>query len=65
MTSPDRLSLGLVIAGLLCCAALVLLSTGLAAAALGVVRHHWGWLAAVAGVLIVAGVRRTARAGGP
>ncbi len=65
MTSPDRLSLGLVFAGLLCCAAPVLLSTGLAAAALGVVRHHWGWLAAAAGVLIVAGLRRASRAGGP
>lgn len=65
MTSPDRLSLGLVIAGLLCCAAPVLWGTGLAAAALGVVRHHWGWLAVAAGVSIVAGLRRAAHAGGP
>jgi hypothetical protein len=63
VTSPDRVSFGLVIAGLLCCAAPVLLGTGLATAAWGVVRHHWGWLAAGAGVLAAAGLLRAGRAG--
>ena len=64
MTSPDRLSLGLVIAAILCCAAPALLATGLGAAALGAVRHHPGWLAA-AGALTAAGLWRAARAGAP
>lgn len=64
MTSPDRLSLGLVIAVILCCAAPVLIGTGLAATALGVVRQHWGWLAAGSGLVAVAVFLRRARAGG-
>lgn len=51
MTSSDRTSLGLVIAAILCCAAPVLVATGLATAALGAVRQHWGWF--VAGFVLV------------
>lgn len=61
MTSPDRLSLGLVGAVVLCCAAPVLVGTGLAAAAVGVVRQHWGWFAAgigLAALAVFSGVRR-------
>jgi hypothetical protein len=54
VTSPDRMSLGFIAAAVLCCAAPVLVGTGLAAAALGLVRQHWGWLAA--GVGLVAAV---------
>jgi type IV secretory pathway TrbD component len=51
---PDRLSLGLGVAALvLCCAAPVLVATGLAAAALGIVRQHWGWIAAGVGLVAV------------
>lgn len=60
---PDRMSLGLVVATLLCCAAPVLVGTGLAAAALGVVRQHWGWLAAGSGLLAAVVFLRARRAG--
>lgn len=63
MTSPDRLNLGLVVAAVLCCAAPVLVGTGLAAAALGVVRQHWGWLAAGSGLVAVVVLLRVRRAG--
>lgn len=63
MTSPDRLSLGLVVAAMLCCAAPVLVGTGLAAAALGVVRQHWGSLAAGSGLVAVVVFLRVRRAG--
>jgi bacteriorhodopsin len=51
MTRPDRLSLGLLVAAGLCCAAPVLVATGLAAAALAVARQHWGWFAAGSGLV--------------
>ncbi len=63
MTSPDRLSLGLVVAALLCCAAPVLVGTGLAAAALGVVRQHWGWVAAGIGLVTLVVFMRVRGAG--
>ncbi len=63
MTRPDRLSLGLVAAAVLCCAAPVLVGTGLAATALGVVRQHWGWLAAGSGLVAVVVFLRVRRAG--
>ncbi len=63
MTSPDRLSLGLVVAAVLCCAAPVLVGTGLAAAALGVVRQHWGWFAAGSGLVALVVLLRIRRAG--
>lgn len=63
MTSPDRRSRGLVAAAVLCCAAPVLVGTGLAAAALGVVRQHWGWFAAGLGLVAVVVFLRVRRAG--
>lgn len=51
MTDTDRMGIGLLVAGLVCCAAPVILGTGLAAAALGVVRQHWGWSAAGVGLV--------------
>lgn len=64
MTSPDRMSLGLVVvAAMLCCAAPVLVATGLAAAALGVVRQHWGWFATGVGLSVFAVVLRARRSG--
>jgi hypothetical protein len=63
VTSPDRLSLGLVVAAALCCAAPVLVGTGLAAVALGVVRQHWGWLAAGSGLVAVVVFLRVRHAG--
>jgi hypothetical protein len=63
VTRPDRLSLGLVVAAVLCCAAPVLVGTGLAATALGVVRQHWGWLAAGSGLVAVVVFLRVRRAG--
>lgn len=54
---PDGLSLGLVVAAILCCAAPVLVATGLAAAAVGVVRQHWGWFAAGSGLVALALIR--------
>ncbi|MBI4371083.1 MAG: hypothetical protein HY552_02175 [Elusimicrobia bacterium] len=63
MTRPDRLRLGLVVAAALCCAAPVLVGTGLAAAALGVVRQHWGWLAAGSGLVAAVVLLRVRRAG--
>ncbi len=63
MTSPDRMSLGLVVAALLCCAAPVLVGTGLAAAALGVVREHSGWFAAGSGLVAAVVFLRVRRAG--
>ena len=62
MTSPDRMNLGLVVAVALCCAAPVLVGTGLAAAAVGVVRQHWGWFAAGMGLAAVAVFLRVQRA---
>ncbi len=47
----DRVSVGLVIAAVLCCAAPVLVGTGLAVTALGAARQHWGWFAAGIGFL--------------
>lgn len=44
---------GLVLAAALCCAAPVLIGTGLASAAWGVVRQHWGWLAGGLGLAAV------------
>lgn len=59
MTSSDRVGFGIVVAALLCCAAPVLIGTGLAAAALGVVRQHWGWFGAgVATLAVAAWLRR-------
>lgn len=63
MTSPNRMNLGLVVAAILCCAAPVLIATGLAAAALGVVRQHWGWLAAGIGLSAFVVVLRARRTG--
>jgi hypothetical protein len=63
VTSPGRLSLGLGVAAVLCCAAPVLAGTGLAAAALGVVRQHWGWFAAGSGLVTVVVFLRVRRAG--
>ena len=40
-----RWSPGLLFAALVCCAGPVLIGTGLAGAAWGVVRQHWWWLA--------------------
>lgn len=59
------MSLGLIVAAGLCCAAPVLLGTGLAGAALGLVRHHWGWFAVGVGLLaavVFLGVRRGGQA---
>ncbi len=63
MTSPDRLSLGLGVAAVLCCAAPVLVATGLAAAGLGVVRQHWGWFAAGSGLVAAVVLLRVRHAG--
>jgi len=63
VTSPDRLSVGLGVAALLCCAAPVLIGTGLAAAALGVVRQHWGGFAAGIGLVAFVVFMRVRRAG--
>lgn len=48
----DRWSVGLLVAAVLCCEGPVLIGTGLAGVAWGVLRHHWGWF--VAGVGLVA-----------
>lgn len=63
MTGPDRMRFGLVVAALLCCAAPVLVGTGLAAAALGVVRQHWGWFAVGSGLLAAVVFLRARHAG--
>jgi hypothetical protein len=65
VTSPDRMSLGFIAAAVLCCAAPVLVGTGLAAAALGPVRQHWDWFAAGVGLfaaVVFLGVRRGGQA---
>ncbi len=53
---------GLLVAAVLCCAGPVLISAGLAGAAWGIVRQHWGWMAAGAGlvafVVVVLRLRR-------
>ncbi len=54
---------GLLVAAVLCCAAPVLVGTGLAAAALGVVRQHWGWFAAGVALIALAVLLRVRRAG--
>lgn len=60
--SADRLSLGLVVAVALCCAAPILVVTGLATAAVAVVRQHWGWFAAGIGLAALAVFLRVRRA---
>jgi type IV secretory pathway TrbD component len=63
--SPDRWSLGLLAAALLCCAAPVLIGSGVAAAAFGVVRQHWGWVVAglgLAAFVLAVRLRRTGAA---
>lgn len=62
MTSPDRLSLGLMVVAVLCCAAPVLVGTGLAAAALGAARQHRGWLAVGIGLVALVVFVRVRRA---
>lgn len=58
------MSLGLIVAALLlCCAAPVLIGTGLAAAALGLARQHWGWFAAGLGLVAAVVILRVRRAG--
>jgi hypothetical protein len=61
--SPDRLSLGLVVVALLCCAAPVLVGTGLGAVALGAVRQHWEWFAAGLALVALVVLVRLRRAG--
>ncbi len=63
VTNPDRLSLGLLLGALLCCAAPALIATGLAAVLLGVVRQHWGWFAAGSGLAVLVVFVRLRRAG--
>ena len=48
----DRWTIGLVVVAVLCCAAPVLISVGLAGMAWGAVRAHWGWV--VVGLGLVA-----------
>jgi hypothetical protein len=63
VTGSDRLSLGLVVAAMLCCATPVLVGTGLAAAALAGVRQHWGWVATGIGLVAFAVLLRRRRTG--
>lgn len=57
----DRVGVGVLVAGLVCCAAPAILGTGLATAALGAVRHHWGWSAAGIGLVAFVGIARARR----
>ena len=51
----DRWTVGLVVAAVLCCAAPLLISAGIAGAAWAALRDHWGWAAlALGGVAGVA-----------
>lgn len=54
---------GLGLVAVLCCAAPLLLGTGLAGAALALAREHWGWVAGGAGLVGVAVAARLWRAG--
>jgi hypothetical protein len=54
---------GLLVAAVLCCAGPVLIGAGLAGAALGLVRQHWGWIAGGAGLVAVVVLLRLRRAG--
>lgn len=52
----DRWTVGLVVAAVLCCAAPLLVTAGIAGAGWAALRAHWGWaalaLAGVAGVVL-------------
>ena len=57
----DRWTVGLVVAAVLCCAAPVLISAGIAGAAWGAVRAHWGWVVVGVGLVALALVPRLRR----
>ncbi len=62
---PDRWSVGLLVAAVLCCAGPLLISAGLASAAWGMLRQHWGWFAAGLGLVAVVALLRVRRAASP
>lgn len=49
-----RWTVGLVVAAVLCCAAPLLITAGIAGAAWGAMRAHWGWAAAGVGLVALA-----------
>jgi len=59
----DRWSLGVLVAAALCCAGPVLIGTGLAGAAWGLLQQHWGWFAAGIGLVAFVVFLRVRHAG--
>ena len=58
---PERWTVGLLLAAILCCAAPVLIGAGIVGAAWALAREHWGWLVVglgLAGLTIVIVSRR-------